>query len=124
MRGEYIGVTYTTVFQCSKGIVDEASFPDECMANDPTARTIQESLRILPEKNYHSAETAVRAEAPRGESFYYIASDGPDLLLGVKIRMPSIVNMPTGRLMVPGATLADVPLIQASIDPCYSCSSR
>jgi hypothetical protein len=28
----------------------QASFPVECMANDSTARTIQENLRILPEK--------------------------------------------------------------------------
>jgi Ni,Fe-hydrogenase III large subunit len=28
------------------------------------------------------------------------------------------------RIMVRDATLADVPLIQASIDPCYSCTDR
>jgi len=71
-----------------------------------------------------SGETVARAEAPRGECFYYIASDGSDTPVRVKIRTPSFVNMPTVRLMVQGATLADVPLIQASIDPCYSCTSR
>lgn len=69
-------------------------------------------------------ETVARSEAPRGEAFYYVASDGSDVPLRVKIRTPSLVNMPVVRLMVLGANLADVPLINASIDPCYSCTSR
>jgi Ni,Fe-hydrogenase III large subunit len=32
--------------------------------------------------------------------------------------------MPTVALMVARQTLADAPLIQASIDPCYSCTDR
>ena len=69
-------------------------------------------------------EAVARTEAPRGEVFYYIASDGSDVPLRVKVRTPSFANMPTVRLMVQGANLADVPLIQASIDPCYSCTDR
>jgi Ni,Fe-hydrogenase III large subunit len=69
-------------------------------------------------------ETVARTEAPRGEVVYYVASDGSDVPLRVKVRTPSFVNMPTVRLMMRGATLADVPLIQASIDPCYSCTDR
>jgi Ni,Fe-hydrogenase III large subunit len=69
-------------------------------------------------------EAVARVEAPRGEVFYYVASDGNDVPRRVKVRTPSFVNMPTVRVMVQGATLADVPLIQASIDPCYSCTDR
>lgn len=71
-----------------------------------------------------AGEVTVRTEAPRGEVFYYVASDGTDVPLRVKVRTPSFVNMPTVRLMMQGASLADVPLIQASIDPCYSCTDR
>jgi Ni,Fe-hydrogenase III large subunit len=71
-----------------------------------------------------SGETVVRSEAPRGEVFYYVASDGSDVPMRVKIRTPSLVNMPAVRLMVLGANLADVPLINASIDPCYSCTCK
>ena len=71
-----------------------------------------------------TGETTVRSEAPRGECFYFVASNGTDIPVRVKIRTPSFVNMPTVRLMVQGTNLADVPLIQASIDPCYSCTSR
>lgn len=71
-----------------------------------------------------AGEAVARAEAPRGEVLYYVASDGSDTPLRVKVRTPSFVNMPTVRLMLQGATLADAPLIQASIDPCYSCTDR
>jgi len=71
-----------------------------------------------------TGETMARSEAPRGECFYFVASNSTDTPLRVKIRTPSFVNMPTVRLMVRGENLADVPLIQASIDPCYSCTSR
>jgi Ni,Fe-hydrogenase III large subunit len=42
----------------------------------------------------------------------------------VHVRTPTFVNMPAIRFMVQGARLADTPLIQASIDPCYSCTDR
>ena len=69
-------------------------------------------------------EAVARSEAPRGELFYYVSSDGTDTPCRVKIRTPSFVNLPTVRLMMLQANLADVPLINASIDPCYSCTSR
>jgi Ni,Fe-hydrogenase III large subunit len=42
----------------------------------------------------------------------------------VHVRTPTFVNMPSVRWMVQGARLADTPLIQASVDPCYSCTDR
>jgi len=69
-------------------------------------------------------EAVARSEAPRGELFYYVSSDGTDTPCRVKIRTPSFVNLPTVRLMMLQENLADVPLINASIDPCYSCTSR
>lgn len=71
-----------------------------------------------------AGEACARIEGPRGEVFYYVASDGSDVPLRVRIRTPTFQNMPTVALMVRGQTLADVPLIQASIDPCYSCTDR
>jgi len=69
-------------------------------------------------------EATARAEAPRGEVLYYIASDGSDIPQRVKIRTPTYINMPSVRAMSLGQQLADMPLIQASIDPCYSCTDR
>ena len=97
-----------------------------------SCRIIEQAVKDLPSGPIRGpafteappGETVARAEAPRGECFYYVASDGSDIPARVKIRTPSFENMPVVRLMVQGATLADVPLIQASIDPCYSCTSR
>lgn len=71
-----------------------------------------------------AGEGCARIEGPRGEVFYYVASDGSDVPTRVRIRTPTFQNMPTVRPMVRGMTLADAPLIQASIDPCYSCTDR
>jgi len=66
-----------------------------------------------------------RVEAPRGEVIYSVSweedSDNPSR---VHVRTPTYANMPAIRAMVIGAQLADTPLIQASIDPCYSCTDR
>lgn len=66
----------------------------------------------------------MRVEAPRGEVFYYVASDGTDTPTRVKVRTPSFVNIPAVAAMVQGSQFADVPLIQAAVDPCYSCTDR
>jgi Ni,Fe-hydrogenase III large subunit len=97
-----------------------------------SCRIIEQGLRQLPRGPLRGpdfvevppGEAIARSEAPRGECFYYVASNGTDTPLRVKIRTPSYVNMPIVRLMVLQADLADVPLINASIDPCYSCTSR
>lgn len=97
-----------------------------------SCRILKQAIRELPSGRWKGmafievppGEAVARVEAPRGEVFYYVASDGSDLPQRVKVRTPSFVNMPAVRLMLSGATLADVPLIQASIDPCYSCTDR
>jgi Ni,Fe-hydrogenase III large subunit len=66
-----------------------------------------------------------RVEAPRGEVFYSVTwKEGSRYPSRVHVRTPTYVNMPAVRYMVRGARLADAPLIQASIDPCYSCTDR
>ena len=66
-----------------------------------------------------------RVEAPRGEVMYSVSwkenSRNPSR---VHVRTPTYANMPAVRWMVLGARVADAPLIQASIDPCYSCTDR
>jgi len=71
-----------------------------------------------------AGEAAMRIEAPRGEVFYFIASDGTDKPTRVKVRTPSFANIPAVEAMVKGNNFADVPLIQAAVDPCYSCTDR
>lgn len=66
-----------------------------------------------------------RIEGPRGEVLYSVTADGAsDTPKRVRVRTPTYANMPAIRTMLRGARLADAPLIQASIDPCYSCTDR
>jgi ech hydrogenase subunit E len=70
------------------------------------------------------AEHALRVEAPRGELFYFMKSNGTDKPERLKVRTPTVCNMTTVVKLVVGHQLADVPMILAGIDPCFSCNDR
>ncbi|MBM4017487.1 MAG: hypothetical protein FJ288_04020 [Planctomycetes bacterium] len=63
-------------------------------------------------------------EAPRGETFHYVRSDGGAGPVRHKIRAPSYVNIPSFRASCIGQTVTDVSIILAAVDPCYSCTER
>ncbi len=63
-------------------------------------------------------------EAPRGEVFHYIRSDGSNRPARHKVRAPSYMNVPTDREAVLGATVSDATIILAAVDPCYCCTER
>ena len=71
-----------------------------------------------------AGEAIGRTEAPRGETFHYVRSDGGNYPVRHKIRAPTYVNMPSFKANVIGAELADAMLITAANDPCYSCTER
>jgi Ni,Fe-hydrogenase III large subunit len=97
-----------------------------------SCKIIDQVLDRMPAGPIHAGEiysvpagfATVRIEAPRGEVFYYIASNGSDTPDRVKVRTPSFANIPSVTAMVKKNTIADVPLIQAALDPCYSCTDR
>jgi NADH-quinone oxidoreductase subunit D len=63
-------------------------------------------------------------EAPRGEVFHYVRSEGGNRPVRHKVRAPSYMNVPTNRETVVGSTIADATLILAAVDPCYCCTER
>ncbi len=99
-----------------------------------SVRLIEQALQALPSGPLCApggpftvvppGEVTVRTEAPRGELLYYLQADGTDHPARVKIRTPSYVNIPAVEAMSIGEQLADLPLIQASLDPCCSCTDR
>jgi len=64
------------------------------------------------------------AEAPRGETFHYVRSDGTNRPVRHKVRAPTFMNLPTCKATVPGSSISDAAIILASIDPCYCCTER
>lgn len=95
-------------------------------------RLIREILDTLPEgdlttrmpRRIKEGEAMTRVEAPRGELFYFIKSNGTDQAERVKVRTPTIPNMASVLHLSVGHQLADVPMILAGIDPCFSCNDR
>ncbi len=97
-----------------------------------TYRIIRDILDRLPEgelttrvpRRIKPGEVISRVEAPRGELFYYIKSNGTDQPERVKVRTPTLPNMASVLRLSIGAQLADVPMILSGIDPCFSCNDR
>ncbi len=65
-----------------------------------------------------------RAEAPRGEVFHCVFSDGSNSPARHKIRAPSYVNIATFKKSCVGQTIADATISLAAVDPCYCCTER
>jgi NADH-quinone oxidoreductase subunit D len=63
-------------------------------------------------------------EAPRGECFHYVLSDGTNRPARHKVRAPTFMNLPTYKATLLGYTLSDATIILAAIDPCYCCTER
>lgn len=69
-------------------------------------------------------ESVGRYEAPRGEVFHYVKSNGTFYPERVKVRAPTYSNLQAVPIMIMGNTLADVPITLAAIDPCFCCTDR
>jgi NADH-quinone oxidoreductase subunit D len=65
-----------------------------------------------------------RAEAPRGEVFHCVFSDGSNSPVRHKIRAPSYVNIATFKKSCIGQTISDATISLAAVDPCYCCTER
>jgi len=96
-----------------------------------SVKIIEQCLRDLPAgefdlkiKELPPGEGIGRHEAPRGEVFHYILSDGSTRPVRYKIRAPSFMNLPTNYIAVKGETVADATIILAAVDPCYCCTER
>ncbi len=81
-------------------------------------------LSIPAPRKVPEGEVVSRVEAPRGELFYYLRSSGGVKPDRVKVRTPSLCNWAAVVTVVVGQKLADIPVILAGIDPCFSCNDR
>ncbi|MFA5355872.1 MAG: nickel-dependent hydrogenase large subunit [Candidatus Omnitrophota bacterium] len=65
-----------------------------------------------------------RVEAPRGECFHYVRSDGTNRPVRHKIRAPSYANVASNKVAAVGGTISDAAITLAAVDPCYCCTER
>ena len=90
----------------------------QCLDNMPKGE-IDAKIKEVP-----PGEGIGHAEAPRGETFHYVRSDGTNSPIRHKVRAPTYMNLPTCKATVVGESITDATIILASIDPCYCCTER
>jgi Ni,Fe-hydrogenase III large subunit len=80
---------------------------------------------VLPKvKGRPEGEAVSRVEQPRGELLCYVRATGKRELDRVRVRTPTLSNLPALVRMLEGCRLSDVPVIALSIDSCVSCTER
>ncbi len=96
-----------------------------------TISIIKQCLTKMPKgpidinvKEIPPGEGIGHAEAPRGEVFHYIRSDGTNTPARYKMRAPTFMNFPTFKATCVGQTVSDATITLAAIDPCYCCTER
>jgi membrane-bound hydrogenase subunit alpha len=93
---------------------------------------IRQALKNMPDgplsvkapRNIPAGEALGRYEAPRGEDVHYVKSNGTDKPERVKVRAPTLANVQAVKHMLKDRYLADMPIVIAAIDPCFSCTDR
>jgi len=75
-------------------------------------------------KSIPAGEGIGRHEAPRGEVFHYVRSDGTNRPVRHKIRAPSYMNVPSNQISAVRGTISDAAIVLAAVDPCYCCTER
>ncbi len=96
-----------------------------------SSKIIRQCIKKLPKgpiateiREVPRGEGIGHVEAPRGECFHFIRSNGTNMPERHKMRAPTFLNIPTYRPRVKGESISDATLIFAIIDPCYSCTER
>ncbi len=85
----------------------------------PTGDIAVKAPRRVP-----AGEALSRYEAPRGEDVHFVRANGTDKPERVKVRAPTLSNLHAMTKMLEDRYLADLPIVVAAIDPCFSCTDR
>lgn len=91
----------------------------QIIAGLPEGPVSVKAPRKIPE-----GEALSRYEAPRGEDVHYVRSNGTEKPDRVKVRAPTLANLQAVTRMLEDRYLADLPIVVAAIDPCFSCTDR
>lgn len=81
-------------------------------------------VKFSPMGKVPEGEGVSLVEAPRGELVHYLNSRGANKPYRYKIRAPTLGNIPAVCEKLKGGYIADIPIVLAGIDPCFSCTDR
>jgi Ni,Fe-hydrogenase III large subunit len=100
-------------------LMEAYSMVRQLIKNMPEGSIVVKAPRKVP-----AGEAVSRYEAPRGEDVHYVRADGTDKPERVKVRAPTLANLQAMKKMLENYYLADIPIVIAAIDPCFSCTDR
>lgn len=105
--------------------VEIIEFICDWLEEHPGPITYQPMLAVvLNQLKMAKGEGIGRHEAPRGEVFHYCKLNGEEYPQAWKVKAPTYNNYATWPPMLKGCTIADIPIVLASIDPCLGCADR
>jgi len=99
-------------------LYESISIIRQCLDKMPKGE-IDANIKDIP-----PGEGIGRVEAPRGECFHYVRSDGTNQPIRHKIRAPSYMNVASNKIAAVGGTISDAAITLAAVDPCYCCTER
>jgi len=102
-----------------KELLESCKIIHQAVKNLPNTPLTVKAPRKIP-----SGEAVSRYEAPRGEDMHYVKSNGTEKPERVKVRAPTLANIQAVKSMLKDRYLADMPIVIAAIDPCFSCTDR
>ncbi len=95
---------------------------------------VNNALRNLPEGSLHDhtlpmlfppcQDATALVETPRGQLLCFATSDEEGRITRLKLRPPTIANLPAIALTLPGQEADDAAAIIASLDFCFACAER
>lgn len=100
---------------------ESISIIEQCLKKLKAEKEGKIDVRV---KNIPAGVGTGRAEAPRGEVFHFVMTDGGYTPYRHKIRAPSYVNIATFRKSCIGQSISDATISLAAVDPCYCCTER
>ena len=81
-------------------------------------------LTVKVPRKIPAGQAVSRYEAPRGEDLHFVRANGSEKPERVKVRAPTLANVQAVAHMLADGHLADLPIVIAAIDPCFSCTDR
>jgi Ni,Fe-hydrogenase III large subunit len=81
-------------------------------------------VNIRVPRRVPAGEVVIRSEAPRGELFYYLRSDGTDKPARLKVRTPTLAALSLLPEQLSAIHVADIPVVLAGVDLCVACADR
>ena len=100
-------------------LMESYSMVRQLVAKMPEGPVKAKAPRKIP-----AGEALSRYEAPRGEDVHYVRANGSDKPERVKVRAPTLANLQSVARMLEHHNLADMCIVVAAIDPCFSCTDR